>query len=236
MSLEIIPLTFDMTRDCCPLTSFKASKTFQDIYSHKSSLSVIIRGLWVVYGAHTDKCHDISLQPSTTSFMASPCLDGQNNLIGHYWCYRCCCNQIIGLWRAPLSPRRPMNYEKGHCAPLFNGNFGAQVSASHVRAWWRSDLIYSRGRDVRYLSLFFKDRYLRVNFWTGAPSHIFAINGRTFLLYNMLSSTAGCDCVTLDTDRLWANRILCVSQYVQFNVIETAVVQSVRKSSTLGKY
>lgn len=40
------------------------------------------------------------------SFMATACLGAQNNLIGHYWCYRCCSNQIIGLWRAPLSHRR----------------------------------------------------------------------------------------------------------------------------------
>lgn len=45
------------------------------------------------------------LSPSL-SFMATPCLVAQNNLIGHYWCYRCCGNQIIGLWRAPLSHRR----------------------------------------------------------------------------------------------------------------------------------
>lgn len=49
--------------------------------------------------------HLLSLSLSL-SFMATACLGAQNNLIGHYWCYRCCSNQIIGLWRAPLSHRR----------------------------------------------------------------------------------------------------------------------------------
>lgn len=52
---------------------------------------------------------------SQHSFMASACLVAQNNLIGHYWCYRCYSNQIIGLWRASLSLRHVMNYGKGHC-------------------------------------------------------------------------------------------------------------------------